>query len=517
MSADVRYALRVLARNPGFTAAAVLCAALGIGATTAIFSVVNAVLLRPLPYADSDRMVRLFTEFPTFPNGGLRHFWVSPPELLDMRRELTSWESIEAWATGGATILGSSEPLRVTEGYVTGGLMSMLGVSPRIGRTIAPQDDRPDAPLVAVLSYGLWQRAYGGDANVLGRDIRVDGKPCRVVGVMPSGFVFPPGEVDPVEIWVPTQIDPARPGGRGSHFLSVLAKLRPGVSMRHADAEITRMVARWGARRTPNFHSFDPKFHPIVTAGFRDEVVKNVRLAMLVLLGAVVLVLLISTANVANLLLVRAEGRRREIALRKAVGAGIRRLAAQFAVEGLVLSVFGAILGLALAYGGLRLIVATNAGSIPRVNEVNIDLRVLLFTLAMSSATGLVFGMAPLFHVLTENVHETLKSAAGRMSSAVGTGRFRGALVVTELALALALLIGTGLMVKAFWRLQQVDAGVDPDNLLTVQISLPEAAYQKPESQDCVLGKSSRQRLTYPRRHLRRYGERFAAQSPARR
>jgi putative ABC transport system permease protein len=479
---NLRQAFRVFFRNPGFTAAAVICLALGIGATTAIFSVVNAVVLRPLPYAGSERMVRIFTEFPTFPNGGLRHFWVSPPELLDLRRELTSWQSIEAWAVGAGTIAGSTQPLRVTGAFITGGMMPMLGVAPLLGRTILPQDDRPGVPLVAVLSYGLWQRAYGGDPNVLGRDVRVDGKPGRVVGVMAKGFEFPPGETNPVEVWIPTQIDPARPGGRGSHFLSVLAKLKDGASRKLADDEIARMVSAWGQRSNDKVHGFHPKFHPLLTVGFHDDVVRNIRLAMMVLLGAVVLVLLISCVNVANLLLVRAEARRREIAVRKAMGAGLGRLTAQFATEGIILSLAGAVIGLAIAYGGLHVIVNTNAGSIPRVGEINIDLRVLLFTLAVSCATGIAFAMAPVFHVVAQNVHEALKAAASRTTATTAANRFRSVLVASEVALALTLLIGTGLMVKAFWRLQQVDVGVEAGHLLTARVSLPEATYAKPES-----------------------------------
>jgi putative ABC transport system permease protein len=476
---NVRYSLRVLAKNPSFTAAAVLCLALGIGATTAIFSVVNAVVLRPLPYAQSGRLVRVFTEFPTFPNGGLRHFWLSPPEYLDLKRDAKSYEEIEGWVNGGANLAGVSEPVRAQAGFVTGGLLHMLGVQPMIGRLLTPADDSPNAPATAVLSYGLWQRAYGGETSILGRDIRLNGQACTVVGVMPPTFAFNPGEVDPPELWAPLQIDPAKPGGRGSHYLSILARLNEGVAMAQAQDEMTRYAAQMSATTARANHPFDPKFHPLALADFQDEVVKGVKPAMLVLLGAVGFVLLIACVNVANLLLARAEARRREIAVRAAVGAGFGQLLRQFIIEGILLSVTGAAFGMLLAIGGLRLLVATNAGSIPRVAEVNIDWQVLAFALAVSLLTGIAFGLAPIFHLKVGSLADTLKNAGGR-NTAGGGNAFRSVLVASELALALVLLIGAGLMVKAFWKLQQVDAGVNPEHVLTMRLALPSPAYSDP-------------------------------------
>jgi putative ABC transport system permease protein len=477
----VRYAGRTLARNPGFAVAAITCLALGIGATTAIFSVVNAVLLKPLPYADSSRLVRIYTEFPTFPNGGLRRFPVSPPEFFELRRDTHSWESIETWQLGGATLAGRGDSLRATVAYVSGGMLRMLGVQPAMGRVLTEQDDKPGAPLVAAMSYGLWQRAYGGDPAILGRDIRHDGNPCTVVAVMPKGFEFPPGQVDKPDLWVPIQLDPAN-NRRGNHRLWLLGRLRQDTSFEQARSEMTRLVRVTGESAAPNTHVFNPEGHTIFLAGFQDEVVRNVRLAMLVLLGAVVFVLLISSVNVANLLLARAEGRRREIAIRKAIGAATGRLIGQFVVEGLLLSGLGAVVGLALAYGGMRLITSLNAGSIPRAGEIGLDITVLLFTIAVSLVTGVAFGMAPLMHLKARNTHETLKAAAGRATAHTGANRFRAALVTGELALALILLIGTGLMVKAFWKLQAVDIGVDADNVATLRVTLPEASYEKPET-----------------------------------
>ena len=474
---NLRYAARLLLKNPGFTAAAVLCLALGIGATTAIFSVVHAVLLRELPYRNADRLTRVFTEFPTFPNGGLRHFWVSPPEYLDLHRDLGSFDAMEAWTNQGANLAGAEQPVRATVGYVTGGMLTMLGVPPDRGRVFSEDDDRPNAPLTAVLSYGLWQRAYGGETSVIGRDIRLNGNTCKVIGIMPRSFAFPPGELDPPELWVPLQIDPARPGGRGSHFLNVLARRKASIGMVQAAGEMARYMEHSAATQ-PAGHAFRPKIHTLVLAGFQEEIVRRIRQSLLVLMGAVGFVLLIACVNVANLLLARAESRRREIAVRAAIGAGAGKLLKQFITEGVLLSLAGALFGILLAFGGLRLLVATNAGSIPRAEEIGIDWQVLVFTLAVSVATGLAFGLAPLVHTRASALHETLKAAAGRTTGAVAGNVFRSVLVTAELALSLILLIGSGLMIRAFWKLQDVDAGMKPERLLTMRVALPNSSYR---------------------------------------
>ncbi len=462
----------MLWNSAGFTAASIICLALGIGATTAIFSIVNAVLLRPLPYAHPDRLVRIYSEFPTF-----KKFWVSAPEFLELQKNAKSWESLEGWVNQGVNLAGSNEPIRVTASFVTGGLLQSLAVSPVRGRLLTPQDDAPSATVTAVLSYGLWQRAFGGDSGAIGRDILFNGRKCTIVGVMPKGFQFPPGETDPPEIWSPMQIDPANPGGRASHFVSVIAMLKPGASMYQARDEMKQLVEQWGAQNTMKRHMLSPKNHPIVMYPFQDEVVGGIRLAMLMLLGAVAFVLLIACVNVANLLLARAEARQREIAIRKSMGAQVWRLARQFITEGVVLSLAGAAAGLALAFAGLRLLAQANAVSIPRANEIGVDRTVLLFTLGVSLLTGVAFGLAPLAQILGANLHETLKAAASRTTASVASNRFRRALVVTEMALALVLLVGTGLMIRAFWKLQDVHSGIQPDRLLTMRVALPQAVY----------------------------------------
>jgi len=475
---DIRYGVRMLGKSPGFTAAAIGCLALGIGATTAIFSIVNAVLLRPLPYRQPDRLVRLYSEFPTMSAGGFHRFWVSPPELLDLQRYANSWETLDGWVNGGANLAGAAEPFRVTVCYPSGNLLATLGVAPLLGRVITSQDDRPGALPVIVLSYGLWQRAYAGDRGVLNRDVQLNGKNTRVVGVMPKGFQFPPGEIDPAEAWSPLQIDPANPGARSSHFLYLLGRLKTGVDIGQARAEIAQLVNHWDATKAPKSHAFSAKFHPLVMFPLHDEVVGGVRVAMWALLGAVVFVLLIACVNVANLLLARAEARQREIAIRRALGAGLGRLTAQFVTEGVLLSVGGAALGLLLAFGALRVIVAINAGSIPRSGEIAINVPVLLFTLGVSLATGLGFGLAPLAQIVTQNVSDTLKAAGTRTTATVAANRFRSALVTAELSLALVLLIGSGLMVRAFWKLQEVDIGLVPGHVLTMSLNLPAVLYK---------------------------------------
>ena len=474
---DLQFALRMMRKNLGFTAAAVLCLMLGIGATTGIFTVVNAVLLRPLPYAHPEQLIRVYTEFPTFPNGGLPRFWTSAPEFFDLRRDTHSWASLDAWQTGGTNLGGKSEPVRVTAASVSGGLLETLGVAPISGRLISAADDAPGAPIVADISYGTWKSVFGGDPGIVGRETRIDGRKCTIVGVMPATFQFPPGESDPPKVWAPLQLDPANQKNRGGHNYYLLGRLKTGVSPAAAQGELSALVQGYGEHKSPNTHSFDPKNHTIVSYPLQGEVVSSVRPALLVLLGAVVFVLLIASVNVANLLLARAESRRREIAIRGAMGAGLGRLARQFVTEGVLLALCGAILGLGLAYGGVRLVQLTNAGGIPRADEIVMDWWVLVFTLGTSLVTGAVFGLAPLVPLLVSGISGSLKDAAGSTTAAGGAQMFRRALVVGELAMALVLLIGCGLMLRAFWKLQEVHTGMAPDNVVTMRVSLPSGTY----------------------------------------
>jgi putative ABC transport system permease protein len=474
---DFQFAVRMMRKNLSFTTAAVLCLTLGIGATTGIFTVVNAVLLQPLPYSHPEQLIRVYTEFPTFPNGGLHRFWTSGPEFLDLRRDTHSWASLDAWVSGGVNLAGKTQPVRVTVAYLSGGLLESLSVPPIQGRLISQADDAPGAPTIADISYGTWQTVFGSDPNVVGRETYLDGQKCTIIGVMPKGFQFPPGEQAPVQLWSALQMDPAKPGNRGGHNFFLLGRLKSGVTGGQAQGELASLVQSYGEKKAPKTHSFDPKNHTIVSFPLQAEVVSSVRPALLMLLGAVVFVLLIASVNVANLLLARAQARRREIAIRGALGASLVRLARQFVTEGILLAFCGAVLGVALSFGGVRLVQLTNAGGIPRADEISMDWRVLLFTLGTSVVTGILFGLAPLAPLLVSGISESLKDTAGSTTSAAGAQVFRRVLVAGELAMALVLLIGCGLMLRAFWKLQEVHTGLRAEDLLTMRVSLPSGTY----------------------------------------
>ncbi len=474
---DFQFAVRMMRKNLGFTTAAVLCLMLGIGATTGIFTVVNAVLLQPLPYSHPEQLIRVYTEFPTFPNGGLHRFWTSGPEFFDLRRDTHSWASLDAWITGGANLAGKTQPVRVTAAYLSGGLLETLAVAPVAGRLISQSDDLPGAPVVADISYGTWQSVFAGDPNVVGRETYLDGLKCTIIGVMPKGFQFPPGEQEPAQIWTALRLDPANPGNRGGHNYYLLGRMKPGVTAGQAQGELASLVQSYGEKKVPKMHGFHPKTHTIVSFPLQAEVVSSVRPALLMLLGAVAFVLLIASVNVANLLLARAEARRREIAIRGALGAGFVRLARQFVTEGILLAFCGALLGVALSYGGVRLVQLTNAGGIPRADEISMDWRILLFTLATSLITGVLFGLAPLAPLLVRGISESLKDTAGSTTAAAGAQVFRRILVAGELAMALVLLIGCGLMLRAFWKLQEVHTGLNVENVITMRVSLPSGTY----------------------------------------
>ena len=467
---DLRFAVRMLAKNPAFTGVAVLTLALGIGANTAIFSVVNAVVMQPLPYAQPDRLVQLYTQFPSM---DFDRFWFSEPEFLELRDESTSFEMIGGWVTGDANISGDQEPVRVAASYSTSGVPEVLGIEPTLGRWFDESETLPGAPDVGLIGHGLWQTAFGADASILGRMIRVDDVPTEIIGVLPADFEFPNAEID---MWIPLTIDPASPGGRGSHYLSIIGRLEQGVTIDQARAEMDQLIDHWEVVHA-NGHPISHQNHPIVMYGLLEEMVGDVRPTMLMLLGAVGFVLLIACVNVANLLLARAESRQKEIAIRTALGAARIRLLRQFLTEGILLSLLGGAAGTVLAAWGVDLIVATNPDAIPRVSEIAVDGWVLSFTLLLSIVTGITFGLAPLAHTGIKSLHNALKSAGLRTTAAVSQQRFRRTLVVAEVAAAVVLVIGAGLMMRSFWRLQQVDPGFDPRNILTMELALPSATY----------------------------------------
>ena len=473
---DLKYALRMLKKNPAFTAVTILTLAVGIGANSAIFSVVNSVLLRPLPYREPGRLVRVYSEFPTMQ---LQKFWLSPPELLDIQREAKSWEAIGAWAPTGQNVGTESEPLRVTAAAVTRSLIDVLGVQPERGRNFTEEEDRNGGPNVVIISHGLWQKGFGGTSDIIGKQILVNSESTTVIGVMPPGFAFPPGSNDQVEVLLPFQFDPANPGNRGSHFLSVIGRLKPGVSVEQAQSEMTSLMAGWKSEGRAQ-HLLNPLNHPVVMLGLHEDVVGSARKAVWLLMAAVGFVLLIACVNVANLLLARAESRHREFAVRLALGAGVKRMVRQFVAEGFVLVLIASILGVALAFVGLKILLLFAPDSVPRTEEIGVGLPVLAFTIAVAIVAVFLFGLAPLAQVSERNLANWIRGAGQRAIRGGGQALRKG-LVITEIALAVILVIGSGLMIRAFWKLQQVNSGFEPAGVVSFSLNLPAAKYKDAE------------------------------------
>ena len=480
---DLKYALRMLKKNPAFTAVAILTLAVGIGAISAIFSVVNSVLLRPLPYRQPDQLVRVYSEFPTM---HFKKFWFSPPELIDIQREAKSWEAIGAWASSGQNVGTDSEPMRVVSAAITRGLIDALGVQPELGRNFSEEEDRNGGPKVAIISHGLWQKGFGGASDIIGKQIQVDARTVTIVGVMPADFGFPPGSNDQADIIVPLQFDYANPGSRGSHFLSVIGKLRPGVTIEQAQSEMTSLMAGWKSEGRAQ-HLLNPERHPVVMLGLHEDVVGSARKAVWLLMAAVVFVLLIACVNVANLLLARAESRHREFAVRLALGAGVKRMVRQFVAEGFVLVSIASILGVALAFAGLKILLLFAPDSVPRTGEIKVGLPVLGFTIGVAIVAVFIFGLAPLIQVSERNLANWIRGA-GQRAIRGGGQALRKSLVVAEIALALILVIGSGLMIRAFWKLQQVNMGFDPTGVTSFSLNLPVVKYKIPERMQFING-----------------------------
>lgn len=467
---ELRYAVRGLLRRPGFAAITALTLGLGIGANSAIFSVVNGVVLQPLQYDDPDELVQVSSAFPTM---GFDEFWVSPPEYFELGERARSFAALGGYRQTQANVGGGDRPERVVSTIATASLFDVLGVRPQLGRTFSADEDVPGGPPVVVLGNALWRQTFGGARDIVGRSIEVNGTPTTVVGVMPPGFDL---EDAGIELWVPARLDPANRQNRGSHFLRVIGRLAPGVTVERASAELDDLVAAW-AELNPGTHVPSAETHPMTLTSLREEVVGDVRQALMLLLGAVGFVLLIACANVANLLLARAEDRQKEVAVRVAMGAGRGRLIRQFLAEGVLLSGVGALVGLAIAWVSLEALRAFTPGDIPRLNEVSLDATVLIFTMGIALLTGIFFGLAPARHLSGAAVGGSLRDGGQRSTATVGRARLRSLLVVSEVALALVLAMGSGLMIRSFQELNRVDPGFDPENVLTFQLALPAGSY----------------------------------------
>ncbi|HEY2014962.1 MAG TPA: ABC transporter permease, partial [Bryobacteraceae bacterium] len=466
MLSDLRYAIRSLWKSPRFAAIAVLVLALGIGANTAMFSVVYNVLLRPLAYPEPDRIV--FLQESSLRRGGMNP--TAPATYTDWRDQQHVFQSIAAAEAWGASLTGTGRPEEVDGLKVSTSMLSVLRVSPILGRGFLPEDEQNEAGHVVVLSHALWERRFGADRSVIGQGLTLNGASYRIIGVMPPEFRFPPFWAMKAELWVPLVFPPQRLNDRGGRSLRVFARLKDGVSLQQASAEMSTIARRIEQAYPQSNTDTGARIVPLT-----DVVVGQVRPALMVLLGAVAFLLLIACANVANLLLGRATGRQKEIALRLALGAGRWRLVRQLLVESVILSAAGGVLGLVLAWWSVHLlsvnIAEASRFTLPRYQEIGIGGAVLLFTFAISTATGILFGLVPAIQFSRPDLQSTLKDG-GRGSSRLSRSPLRSLLVVAEVAISLMLLAGAGLMLRSFARLGAVDAGFDARNVLTMRVVL---------------------------------------------
>jgi putative ABC transport system permease protein len=465
---DLRYSFRVLIANPAFTFTAIAALALGIGANTAIFTVVNAVLLKPLSYPDPDRMVQLMN---TGPDG--QWAGASPTKFNNWRAQTNVLQDVTAYDFGGPGFnLTGAVPEQVHGIHVSEAYFRLFGAPIMLGRTFTPQEDSPNGGKVVVIGYGLWQRKFGGNPNIVGAALSLGNEPYTILGVLGQSF-----QSDPVaDIWLPFQIDPSSTN-QGHYFLTA-ARLKPGVTLAQANAQLKLAYDEFRRRWT----LADPKASFAVQP-LRDSIVGDARSSLLILLGAVGFVLLIACANVANLLLVRATGRKREFAIRAAMGAGRARIIRQLLTESIVLSVTGGILGLILGYAGVRALLAVSPADLPRIGEngalVGVDWRVLLFTLGISLLTGILFGLFPSIGASRPDLNTTLKESSNRSGTGFRQSKMRSLLVISEVSLALILLIGAALLIRTFIALRHVNPGFDPHDILTLEMSLTGDRFQK--------------------------------------
>ena len=474
---DLQYGLRMLLKHRGVTLIAVLTLALGIGANTAIFSVVNAVLLNPLPYKEPDRLVSLWENVPT--HGRWR---TAPANFFDWKKQNTVFEDVAAFGGATMTLTGNGDPAQLMGGRVSSGYFAVVGIEPMLGRPFLAEEYERGRERVVILGHSLWQSRYGGDKNVIERSITLDGNVYTVVGVMPPG-IYPvrpttDGRIEFGEelqdFWIPFAFSAEFASYRGAHVLGVLARLKHGITIEQARAEMDAIGARLAQEHAAN------RGEGIIVNQFINEVVGNVRPALFTLLGAVGLVLLIACANVAGLLLAQHAGRSKEIAIRAALGAGRARLVRQFFIEGLLLSFLGTVVGIALAVMGTRVLLQFVPAGIPRLAQVSLDLRVLGFTMLIALATCLIFGLIPAWHASKPDLQTALEQSGRTSGPGAGRLRFRQSLVVFQVSVAVMLVIGAGLLIKSFWLLQRVDPGFEIEGVLSAGITLPHSKYSEP-------------------------------------
>jgi len=467
---DFRYAVRMLTKAPGFTAVAVLTLALGIGANTVVFGMVNSVLLRPLPFDRPEQLVKIWGRFS---NQGIPQNAISEPEVWDLRDTLRSASAIAAYSTGNGANLthDASEPLRVTTSQASAQLLPMLGVKPALGRLFSDDEDKPGRERVALLDFAFWKTQMAADAAIVGRDIQLNGQAYTVVGVLPEGFTFG-GDAN---MWLPLALDRARPNSRGNHYLEVLARLKPDVTLPQGATDVdtvTRNLSAQFAQFYPQDSGFGLYLRPL-----QADLVGGAKLGLVVVFAAVGFVLLIACINLANLLLARGSSRGRELAVRAALGAGRLRLVRQMVTESVVISAAGGACGVLLALWVTEALRTTAAVALPNTRPIAVDVQVLLFAAATSLATGILFGLVPALQSSSHRGFAALKDAA-RGSSAVAGRTLRGGLVVAEIAIALVLLVTAGLMVRSLQQLLDVNPGFQAERLLTARISLPQANYR---------------------------------------
>jgi len=467
---DLKFALRQLLKNPGFTAVAVLTLALGIGANTALFSVVNGVLLRPLPFHEHDRLVTLWESSPA---QGMDQQNVSPPNFADWRAQSSVFEEMAFWTgPNDFNLVTQDGSEKVRESYASSTLFRVLRVEPQLGRGFLGEEDREKGPQVAVISHRLWQERLGGNPQVVGQSLTVDTYGRRtytIVGVMPPGFQFP----GHTELWLPAGWNGLPQNRRGGHWLNMLARLKPGVTLAKAKAEMNAIQARVAQQNPGAGMASEVSVVPLL----QQTVGRNMRTALLVLWGVVAGVLLIACANVANLMLARAASRQKEIALRLALGAGRWRVMRQLLTESVLLALLGGGLGTLFGYWGVKVFVAASPANIPRLAEVTLDGAALCFTVGAAVLTGIIFGLAPAWQCSRPDLNETLKEGARSASTGISTGRTRSSLVVAEVALATVLLVGAGLMLQSFAKLLATDRGFRPEHLLTVELDFSVAGF----------------------------------------